>query len=856
MGLKGAQEVLTRRLRDVFTEPDVDVYVDNAFGYSNDLDEVISTFGKALSSCAEANLKVNIGDCEIGATVAKILGYESSLGSYSPGERMTRALRDMRRPKDQVELISLLASANVIRRFVDNFNDLIGPFSGLVKRNAEWSWTPAHETAFVRLKETMTSDSVLAPFSPSLETRVYCDYNGSTERRTALGASLWQKQISDGLWRPVGYASRYLSQAENRLIFKESALSSSVGECLGVAFCLKYFYNELSQIREWEVLADCKNLLYWRTSAAPLMVNIRATIAGLYDLSRIKIRHIPRSYQFADVLGRLASHTPPEDYNGFDDSSLTYREFAFPGADLLENSSSASTDPRPDGYQLEEFSEGERKLMKESSQTYHTAKNQPVTRKIHGRQLFVVPASRVDDVFLEAHLDASTSSHLSFSATRAALAHLHWPKKLSTLRRLHGDCECQHARGPRGFKPITMYTGQAARPGQFAEVVYFDQKSFPTHRGRQYLGTWLDKATGLFGALRISGPTGAEARRQVEAVMTLGVCIGAAIFDAHASYLRDEKFRRWLAEVGVAAYFSKGNDPTFIADLERAHRELNERIRSLADPWSWVPELERIVFLINSAPSDELAGASRGGMALGHSPADARAIARRFKTLRLAERDSVPPGPLRFAVGDKVLLAKKFASQLDDRSEIVTIKETDHSKSLIIGPDMQPRFVSNRLLKAISKMKPPAEPERKAAVQQPAPAPAVDLEEKYAMPQLSDGDADSDPAPAEDLVIGEWAAILDGVQPWLGKISAIEKDGQIWIDEYRFVDQKGLAFPVWRDQGGRTRVAKSCPRNFKIQQWLVQDASVIASEPSAHEHKPPISVLKSLAEAKRDPLQT
>jgi hypothetical protein len=99
--------------------------------------------------------------------------------------------------------------------------------------------------------------------------------------------------------------------------------------------------------------------------------------------------------------------------------------------------------------------------------------------------------------------------------------------------------------------------------------------------------------------------------RQIKKFMAQGKRIGAAIFDRHAAYLKDRRFRAFLDDLGIVPYYSKGEDPKFVSDLERCHKELNRMVRTLPDPWAWEPLLLDFLFSINAAPIESFAGASR-----------------------------------------------------------------------------------------------------------------------------------------------------------------------------------------------------------------------------------------------------
>jgi len=743
MGAKNAGEELYRRVDEHWDRDAVKAsYADNLHNFVNGLDEGLDAFEALLAQTDKAGVRLNLGDTEVCNTISQFLGYESQKGAYTPGRRLMGALLDMRQPRDVKELTSLLASANVLRRFVPDFNALIEPFSHLLSKKNPFNWTILEEAAFITLKRVMTSPAIVKPFDAALETAVYTDFNGTKNgRRAAVGCSLWQRH--GDTWHPVLFGSRYLSLAETRFITKESAFSSSAGECIAFAFAVREFYSELSQCPSFQVLADARNLTWWRTSSAPLMVNLRAQISGLYDLSVIKLRHIKRAGNFADVLARLSAKEVFDEFNELA-ADPGYSQYVYSLTDVLRCDRQGNDDdsvPQPvscvqqasprlspvdmpvaageelgaepllvprdrvcsfmsasaisdqDGFALELFSPQERIDMAKSKQ-FRCRSGQPVTRKLHGRTLFAVPKSKVEAVWLENHI-ANDGYHYSLADTRLAVSHLHWGGKLGDLRLRFGACECQEAMGPKGLKPIQVYQGQSARPGVFGEVVYFDQKSFPTHAGRRYIGTSLDKTTGLFNAIPISGPTGDEAIRQIKTFLASGRKIGAAIFDRHAAYLKDKKFRAFLDSLDIVPYYSKGEDPKFISDLERCHQELNRLVRTLPDPWDWLDSLLDLLFVINDAPIEGFAGATRGGMALGHSPVEARAIALRHKSRVLADRDTRPVELPLFKPGDTVLLNMKFKSQVEEARRVVKVLLIDGAKSLCQYRDENPRWLAN-----------------------------------------------------------------------------------------------------------------------------------------------------------------
>jgi hypothetical protein len=501
-GLKGSQEFLMRGFTQIFSvlENPPTIYVDNFNGGADSEPEMFARFSKFLAVCHRRNVKLNVADTEVGALVIETLGYVIRKGSYSPGERLTRAIAKMPAPRDVKELKSFLASCNVMRAHIPSYNALTSALTSLVRKNVVWSWTIEQEQAFGKLKRAMIDPAVLMPFSQAAPARLFTDYNGFIDqtgvvtRRPAVGGSLWQED-AQGVWRPIGYASRFISVAEKNLITKQSAFSSMIGESIAFHFAMVYFYPELVCLPNgFEVIADCRNLTYWKTSDSPVLASLRASLSGRFDLSKVRLRHINRVHNFtADSLARLSTTEPNPN---FLEIMCSVYEFPQLAEIILDSGPSCSVTEVPDSFSPADFSPAEIEHLK-TDKTSHVVGGQPVTRQLHGHPVFVMPLSKVRETFLSAHV-TDEGPHLSAEATRANLAHLHWSGKAgsgaNSFRALMWACTvCQQNAAVPRYKTL----GHAgARPTAFGELVFFDHKSFVQMGGTKLiLGTSMDKAT-------------------------------------------------------------------------------------------------------------------------------------------------------------------------------------------------------------------------------------------------------------------------------------------------------------------------------------------------------------------------
>ena len=499
---------------------------------------------------------------------------------------------------------------------------------------------------------------MLKPIDPRLPTQVRLDYNGfenTPNREPALGNSLWQRHGDD--WFPVGYGSRFLRPSEKNLLKRESAYSSSIGESLSFVFALNHYYCELSQLESFEVLCDARNLTYWRTSDSPLLVRLRAKISGKFDISKITVRHIPRRLNyFSDALGRLAQHPLPTE------EELSLSTYAYSATDLL--SSFVSSNSIPDYFLASDFTLPELGQLRKNK----ISTRGPVTRSLHGRNLFLVPESaRTDDLWQAAHISEETGAHFPLSRTKANLSHLHWKAKSAWIKKRWKTCErCIPARASHDLAPIQEFSGEAMRPTHFGQVVAFDTcgpKATPT--GPKHLATSLDGHTGLFQATVIDSPNETSAMLALRHWKRFGKTPEIALFDRAKAYLASAAFRSLLASEGIDPRYSKGDDPRYILGLERVHREFNNWHRTLDDPLLWEEHIDEFIFLVNSLVS-EATGFSRSGLAFGQGPAAARALLLRHSSLLRARTDSKELPPPRLRSGERcfILANPKEKNQL------------------------------------------------------------------------------------------------------------------------------------------------------------------------------------------------
>jgi hypothetical protein len=109
-------------------------------------------------------------------------------------------------PKDKHKLQQFLGFANYYRWFISRFANITWPLHKLTG-NMPWTWTQQESTAFLMLKNAITSAPTLALPTDMDPYCVEADSSGY-----ATGATLLQCQ--NGIWQPIAFLSKSLNGIE------------------------------------------------------------------------------------------------------------------------------------------------------------------------------------------------------------------------------------------------------------------------------------------------------------------------------------------------------------------------------------------------------------------------------------------------------------------------------------------------------------------------------------------------------------------------------------------------------------------------------------------------------------------
>ena len=130
-------------------------------------------------------------------------------GLHPLSEKIT-AIQSAPAPKNITQLKSFLGMLQFYNRFLPNLATLAAPLYSLLRKGVTYSWGKPQQESFNNANECLISPRVLIHFDQKLKVILSCDASP-----TGVGAVL-AHQLSDGSERPVAYASRSMSETEQR----------------------------------------------------------------------------------------------------------------------------------------------------------------------------------------------------------------------------------------------------------------------------------------------------------------------------------------------------------------------------------------------------------------------------------------------------------------------------------------------------------------------------------------------------------------------------------------------------------------------------------------------------------------
>lgn len=223
-GISSGPEVFHRIMAQLLSNiPGVICDIDDILVSGRNQEEHDLRLEEVLQRLLKAGVTLN-DKCAFSQKSIRFLGHIISEEGIKVDPAKVEAIQQLPRPQNVPELRRLLGMLNFVQKFAPDLADQTRPLRDLLKKDIQWTWGDAQESAFIQLKKKLSSPPVLAHYNPDRPTKVSADASSY-----GLGAVLLQQQ--DGEWRPIFYASRSMTSTEQRYAQVEKEALASTWAC-------------------------------------------------------------------------------------------------------------------------------------------------------------------------------------------------------------------------------------------------------------------------------------------------------------------------------------------------------------------------------------------------------------------------------------------------------------------------------------------------------------------------------------------------------------------------------------------------------------------------------------------------
>ena len=159
-----------------------------------------------LKLIESAGVTLKPSKCEFSKSELKFLGHIINNQGVKADPAKTKAILDMQLPKNVSEMRRFIGMTNQLSKFIPCSAEMMKPLTELLSSKRTFQWGPNQTEAFAKIKDKLTTSSILALYDHTADTKVSTDASSF-----GLGAVILQRTESNSSWRPVVFASRTMT---------------------------------------------------------------------------------------------------------------------------------------------------------------------------------------------------------------------------------------------------------------------------------------------------------------------------------------------------------------------------------------------------------------------------------------------------------------------------------------------------------------------------------------------------------------------------------------------------------------------------------------------------------------------
>ena len=159
----------------------------------------------------------------------------------------TLAIQKMHPPTTPKQVHAFLGLVGYYRKFIKNFAKIAKPLTLLTRQQVKFEWTPEHQEAFIKLKDSLIQAPILRYPNPTKRYIVYTNASDGACRA-------WFTQEHDGMEFPIAFLSHTFSETQRKWNTTEQ-------EAYGVSYAVtkwKYYLQGADIIVRNDHKPSCK----------------------------------------------------------------------------------------------------------------------------------------------------------------------------------------------------------------------------------------------------------------------------------------------------------------------------------------------------------------------------------------------------------------------------------------------------------------------------------------------------------------------------------------------------------------------------------------------------------------------
>ena len=200
------QELRTRILKDF----DFAIaYLDNIIIFCRTAEEHLPHIRKVFETFWSANLSLKLSKWHFFSKEIQYLGHILSTKGIHPLPLKTWPIQKMHLPTTPKQVFAFLGLVGYYRKFIKDFTKMAKQLTLLTRQQVKFEWTPAHQEAFMKLKDSIIQAPILWHPNPSKRYIIYTDASDD-----ACRAQLPQEH--DGIKFPITFLSHTFLEMQRK----------------------------------------------------------------------------------------------------------------------------------------------------------------------------------------------------------------------------------------------------------------------------------------------------------------------------------------------------------------------------------------------------------------------------------------------------------------------------------------------------------------------------------------------------------------------------------------------------------------------------------------------------------------